>query len=127
MSQIVAVQLDLNLEELVSALTKRGIRAQSTPGRRLMLPASGDCIAEPVDLLCPAGHGDTLESWGFRLHDGHVSLVCGEFDRQILLDGVVEPVRQEIARARVQAALAALNADQEEAIEPSIQVEISGD
>lgn len=112
MSQILTLELDLQLEELQRELQARGVVPQSRPGRRLMLPASGECIPEPVDLLCPAGSADTLEAWGFRVSQGKLSLVCGEFDRQVLLEGLVDPIRKSIATQRVKKALQELQ-DQE--------------
>lgn len=105
MSQILTVQLDLSLQELQSALAQRGIEVQQSRGRRLLLPVSAECIAEPVDLLCQAGSADTIEAWGFREQEGQVHLVCGQFDQTVLQEGLLDPIRRSIALERVQKAL----------------------
>lgn len=105
MSKILTVELDFTLEQLVPALQQTGIEVQHRPGRRLLLPVSAECIPEPVDVLCPAGSADTLEAWGFRIDDQTLELVCGEFDRDILMQGTINPLRKRIAQARVEQAL----------------------
>lgn len=113
MSQILSVQLDLSLQELHAALTERGVKVQHRPGRKLLLPVSSECIAEPVDLLCEAGVADALEAWGIREHEGEVLLVCGQFDQRVLQEGLIDPIRQSLALARVQHALHELDQETE--------------
>lgn len=107
MSQIVTLDLDLSLEELKQGLCARGITTQVPElGRRMRLAVSAECVAEPVDLMCPAGSALSLEAWGFRMENGSLLLVCGEFDRSILQEEVIEPIRRAVALSRVQAAIA---------------------
>lgn len=105
MSQIVHIPVDLTLEQLQRACQERGVKVEHRPGRRLLLPVSPECIAEPVDLLCQAGIAETLESWGFRERNGQVELVCGEFDRNHLQENLLDPIRRSVALTRVTKAL----------------------
>lgn len=116
MSQILTIPLDLNLETLHTALKERGIEVQQNPGRKLLLPVSSECIAEPVDLLCKAGAADTLEAWGFRTQGDQVELVCGQFDRNILQEGLLDPIRRALALQRVTQAL--------QDVEPEIESDV---
>lgn len=113
MSKILTVELDFTLEQLVPALQQTGIELQHRPGRRLLLPVSAECIPEPVDVLCPAGSADTLEAWGFRIDNQTLELVCGEFDRDILMQGMINPLRKRLAQTRVEQALLELEQEQQ--------------
>lgn len=113
MSQILHISLDLTLEELQDALVQRGIEVQQKSGRKLLLPVSSECIAEPVDLLCKAGSADTLEAWGFRVQSGQVELVCGQFDQTVLQEGLLDPIRRDLALKRVKHALGELQEELE--------------
>lgn len=107
MSQIVTLDLDLSLDELKQGLRDRGIAMQNPElGRRIRLAVSAECVAEPVDLMCPAGSAQSLEAWGFRREGGKMLLVCGEFDRDILQEEVIDPIRKATALRRVKAAIA---------------------
>lgn len=114
MSQILNIALDLKLPELHAALLERGIEVQQKSGRRLLLPVSSECIAEPVDLLCKAGSADTLEAWGFRIQEGQVQLVCGQFDQEVLQSGLLDPIRRSLALTRVKHALTELQEEFEQ-------------
>lgn len=124
MSQILTVPLDLTLEALQTALRARGIEVQHRSGRKLLLPVSSECIAEPVDLLCSAGAADTLEAWGFREKEGQVELVCGQFDRSILQSGLLDPIRRAQALERVTKALQEID-EEVEVKTPDILVQTS--
>lgn len=123
MSQIVKIQLDLSLQQLQSALQDQGIEVIARPGRKILLPVSPECIAEPVDLMCAAGTAQALEAWGFREHKGQVELVCGEFDRNILQEGLLDPLRRAIALKRVTKALEDIDQelDQEQKLEVLVE------
>lgn len=102
MSQLQYIQVALDCEELVAALAKRQIYPLvPAPGRRQLLPVSANCVPESVDLAFAAGTAHTLEAWGLRKEGRTLVLVCGEFDRKVLTQGLLQPIQRAIVAGQV--------------------------
>jgi hypothetical protein len=101
----VAATAAADLDEVEAVLATMGLRVQRSPRGPVMLEGSVECPGEPVDLRLPAGTLDAVEDFGFvRATDGPLRLVCGELDRALLVERLLDPLRVALAEARVRAA-----------------------
>jgi hypothetical protein len=96
-----------DLEEIAAALATLGLPVERGLRGPVMLDGSLECVGEPVDLRLPAGTLDAVEDFGLsRTPDGAVQLVCGEIDRALLDERLLQPLRAAVAEARLRAAAA---------------------
>lgn len=92
-----------DLHEVTTALVGMGLQVQRGRGQ-VMLEGSLECTGEPVDLRLPAGTLDTVEDFGFVRTAEGLRLVCGELDRDVLVERLLGPLRVALTEGRIRAA-----------------------
>ncbi len=98
--QIAATELRA-LEPVAEALRAMGLPVERLPRGQLMLEGSLECPGEPVDLRLPAGTLDTVEDFGLVSTQDGVALVCGELDRELLTERLIDPLRRALTEQAV--------------------------
>lgn len=96
-----------SLDQVTAALTAMGI-AFERRDTGVMLQGSLECVGEPVAVRIEPGVADAVEDFGFALDRGVVTLVCGDVDRDVLTEQVLQPLTQRLAETSVRAAVASM-------------------
>ncbi|MEM6994208.1 MAG: hypothetical protein AAF721_27080 [Myxococcota bacterium] len=89
-----------SLDAVAEALTAMGLAFDRNP-RGVMLEGGLECPGEPVTIRLAAGTADAVEDFGFVLDAGHVMLVCGDIDRDLLSRGVLAEVTRRCVEVAV--------------------------